>query len=83
MQLTVKKPSKYKTACAGCRGRRYGSITKAWFGRLEVAKQIMDEYDLLTVRQIFYRLIAKGLLKKSKGNYGTLSKWLVRYRSIA
>lgn len=44
-------------------------------------KKILEQYNVkMTLRQIFYRLVAKLILANTMNNYKALSKWLVKAR---
>jgi len=43
--------------------------------------KILGEYDFpLTVRQIYYRLVAANLIPNTRSAYNQLSSWLVKAR---
>jgi hypothetical protein len=86
MQLKP-KPKRLRTTYAinsnGKRGRPYGSVSKEWLNIMHEVEQIVTSYNLpLTVRQIYYRLIAKGLLVKKKHGDAYLGQKIVEYRQI-
>jgi hypothetical protein len=65
----------------GGRGRPFGTISPQWKTWLDAVKQIIDTYDVpLTVRQIYYQLIAHYGMKKTNGMYNSLCKHLVQER---
>lgn len=45
------------------------------------ALNVISQYDIpLTVRQVFYRLVAAGIIKNTRSNYNSLDKCLVNAR---
>jgi hypothetical protein len=51
---------------------------------VEATKKILSEYTFpLTLRQIYYRLVANGLIPNKRSAYNSLSKWLVKAREDA
>ena len=53
---------------------KYGAL-------VEAVKSIMSGYDMqLTLRQIYYRLVAAGLMPNTRSNYNQLSSQLVTAR---
>jgi hypothetical protein len=51
---------------------------------VEATKKILSDYSYpLTLRQIYYRLVAKGLIPNKRSAYNSLSKWLVKAREEA
>lgn len=44
-------------------------------------KKVLEQYNVkMTLRQIFYRLVAKLIIPNTMNNYKALSKWLVKAR---
>lgn len=51
---------------------------------VEATKKILSEYSFpLTLRQIYYRLVANGMIPNKRSAYNSLSKWLVKAREDA
>jgi hypothetical protein len=51
---------------------------------VESTNKILSEYTYpLTLRQIYYRLVANGLIPNKRSAYNSLSKWLVKAREDA
>src|SRR4051794_33932229 len=54
---------------------------KAWAPIVARAAEIVEEYDTaVTLRQIFYRLVAEGLIANKKTEYNQLSDHTARAR---
>jgi len=48
---------------------------------VEEAKKILRQYNVtMTLRQLYYRLVAKLILANTMNNYKALSKWMVKAR---
>jgi len=48
---------------------------------LQHALNVISQYDIpLTVRQVFYRLVAAGIIQNTRSNYNTLDRCLVNAR---
>jgi hypothetical protein len=48
---------------------------------IEAAKKVLSEYTFpLTVRQIYYRLVANGTIPNTRSSYNGFDKWLVKAR---
>jgi hypothetical protein len=51
---------------------------------VESTNKILSEYSYpLTLRQIYYRLVANGMIPNKRSAYNSLSKWLVKARERA
>jgi hypothetical protein len=51
---------------------------------VESTNKILSEYPYpLTLRQIYYRLVANGMIPNKRSAYNSLSKWLVKAREDA
>lgn len=56
-------------------------MTCDYLAIVESTKKILSEYTFpLTLRQIYYRLVASGMVPNKRSAYNSLSKWLVRAR---
>lgn len=56
-------------------------MTCDYLSIVESTNKILSEYSYpLTLRQIYYRLVANGMIPNRRSAYNSLSKWLVKAR---
>jgi hypothetical protein len=55
-------------------GVEVGVVSRQWGDILHIAAEIVRSYETrVTLRQLFYRLVAMGVIKNTIGDYSTLS----------
>lgn len=55
-------------------------MQKKTVAKIEAAREILSEYRPMTVRQVYYQLVSRQVIKNSKGSYDSLCNDLVKAR---
>ena len=58
------------------------SIQKKTCRLIEEAREILAEHHPMTVRQVYYQLVSRHVVKNTKGRYQSVSETLVKARQL-
>lgn len=62
------------------RGRPPGSLSSKSIAIRDAVIALMDEFDQMTVRQVFYRLTVDGIVPKDEGGYRSVQRQVLNMR---